>query len=181
MKHIIPIIFFSFLLFTSLSHAQYQCQWTTFSTAGGNLTSTNYLAGTTLGQTAIGVLTSSNILAKIGFWYPLPTVGITEQKDEEISQTQELVTTLYNARPNPFKTQTAIRYSIPLPTRVSLLIYDISGRLVRTLINEEQTSGIYNVNWDMKNDRSQTVAAGVYFYKFQTPYYSATRKLLLVE
>jgi len=176
MRVIIALLFFCSFIF-----AQYQCNWNTLSSGGGNLTSTNYLANITAGQTAIGALTSSNILAKIGFWYPLPTVGITEQKDEEISQTQELVTTLYNARPNPFKTQTAIRYSIPLPTRVSLLIYDISGRLVRTLINEEQTSGIYNVNWDMKNDRSQTVAAGVYFYKFQTPYYSATRKLLLVE
>lgn len=168
-------------MFCLFTYAQYQCNWNTFSSGGGIMVSTNYRSGVTLGQTAIGNLTSTNILAKIGFWYPLPTTGITEQKDDALTQTNQIITKLYNAYPNPFKAQTAIRYSLSNQSKVSLYIYDASGRIVNKLINQEVALGVHTISWDGRNERGQKVSTGIYFYQLQTLNYSATKKILLVE
>lgn len=179
MKNIMLIML---LILVSTLYAQYLCPWSVISGGSGSITSTDYRAQTTVIQTATGALTGINILAFIGFWQrELGMPGIAEEKTEEISDINKLLTKLYNAKPNPFKTQTAIRFSLPAESKVKLLIYDISGRLVRTLINEEEVSGVYKVIWNSKNDRNQTVSAGIYFYKFQTPNYTETKKLLLIE
>ena len=163
------------------SFGQYQCNWNSLNCGNGNMTSTNFQAQTSAIQTAIGSLTSSNFLAVLGFWYPGIGTGIMEDKESEITNINPLITKLYSAKPNPFKTRNAIRFSLPAECKVNLLIYDISGRLVRTLVDENKLSGIYTVNWDSRNDRNQTVSAGIYFYKFQTPNYTETKKLLLIE
>jgi len=169
------------LLLASICSAQYQCTWNTFGGGGGAMASTNYLAGTTIGQTAIGTLTSTNYQSYIGFWQHLPIVGIAEEKNEEIFASQQLVTRLYSAKPNPFKTQTAIRYSLSAQAKISLLVYDINGRTVNTLINETRQPGIYSTIWNGRNERGQKVSSGIYFYKLQTPNYYSTKKILLIE
>ncbi len=164
----------------AISYSQYSCPWNTFSNGGGTLTSTDFQGQATIGQTAIGNLSSSNILAKIGFWYPLPLTGITEQKDDEIFNTNSLITKLYNAFPNPFKSQTTIRYSLSNSSKLSLVIYDASGRIIRKLINQEIPAGIYTINWNGTDDRGQKIASGIYFYKLQTPDHCQVKKLLLL-
>jgi len=68
--------------------------------------------------------------------------------------------------PNPATRTLTIRYGIPKMTSVSLKVYDISGKLVRTLeSNEKLKSGYYNINWDCKDNRSREIAGGVYFYR----------------
>jgi hypothetical protein len=170
-----------FLLLTSLSFAQYQCNWYSFSGGSGNIVSTNYQAQATAMQTAIGSLTSTNILAHIGFWQVGLMPGIMEQEKDENFDLKNLTTKIYSAKPNPFRTQTAIRYSLSGECQVSLFIYDASGRLVKNLVDEKIQPGIYTINWNGRNERGQKVSAGVYFYQFQTPNYSATKKLLLIE
>ena len=109
-----------------------------------------------------------------------------EKNGEQVDNLNNLVAKLYSAKTNPFRSQTAVQYSLPAQCKVQLLVYDVSGRLVKTLINEEEVPGIYIVNWNSKNDRNQTVAAGIYFYKFQTQMlnliqHTETKKLLLIE
>ncbi|MCX8015168.1 MAG: hypothetical protein N2748_04035, partial [candidate division WOR-3 bacterium] len=55
---------------------------------------------------------------------------------------------LYQNSPNPFKSLTAIRYSLPAQSKVSLVIYDVSGRLIKTLVNEHKAPGIYSIIWN---------------------------------
>jgi len=88
---------------------------------------------------------------------------------------------LYQSYPNPFKSRTAIRYSLPTKSKVSLLIYNISGQLVKTLINQHQTSGIYSVNWDGRDDKGRTLAQGIYFYRLKTNGFSNTKRLVLIR
>jgi hypothetical protein len=176
MKYTIALLFIC-----SLCFAQYQCNWNVLNNGGGAMVSTNYLSGVTIGQTAIGSLTSSQYLAYLGFWYPGIVTGIMEDKGDEIIKTSPIVTKLYNAKPNPFKTQTAIRYSLSAEAKISLLIYDINGRLVNTLLNENKQPGIYSINWNGRNERGQQVSSGIYFYKLQAPNYSSTKKILLIE
>jgi hypothetical protein len=79
-------------------------------------------------------------------------------------------------RPNPFHRSTLISYSLPSPTSVTLSIYDITGRLVETLVNETQQPGIHQVRWARKANPS-----GVYFCTLRTGEFAETRKMVVVE
>jgi hypothetical protein len=176
MKVIIALLFVC-----SFGFAQYQCDWNSFNSGGEAMVSANYQSGATVAQTAIGSLTSTNFLAYMGFWYPGILTGITEDKTSEIINTNQLVTKLYNATPNPFRAQTAIRYSLSNESKVTISVYNITGSLIRNIINSKVRPGIYNIIWNGRNERGEQVSTGVYFCKMQTSNYSATRKILLVE
>ena len=85
--------------------------------------------------------------------------------------------------PNPFGTSseaTSIKYSIPSSSdRVVLRVYDVSGRLVRTLVNSVRDGDQYVATWDGKNERGARVAAGIYFYKLQFGPKTMTKKMVL--
>ena len=78
--------------------------------------------------------------------------------------------------PNPFNPVTTIRYAIPADTRVRLDVYNILGQHVKTLVNEQQRLGTYNVRVDMSGR-----ASGVYFYTLQADAFRQTRKFLLMK
>ena len=79
--------------------------------------------------------------------------------------------------PNPFNPSTSITFSLPADSKVSLNIYDISGRLVSTLINNEfKTANYYTVTFNGSN-----LSSGTYFYKIQTERNSETKKMLLIK
>ncbi|MCX7784823.1 MAG: C25 family cysteine peptidase [candidate division WOR-3 bacterium] len=92
-----------------------------------------------------------------------------------------IINKIFANRPNPFKTQTQIQYSLSKDSKVSLQIFDVSGRLIRTLINRHQTTGIYTVNWDAKNEQGEKVSQGIYFCNLKTETDNSIRKLIVVE
>ena len=83
--------------------------------------------------------------------------------------------------PNPFNPSTSIDFSIAEPSVVDLMIYDASGRLVKTLVSENKGVGSYTVNWDGTNNNGVSVSAGMYLYKINTENYVETKKMLLVK
>lgn len=83
--------------------------------------------------------------------------------------------------PNPFNPTTQIAYSIPKTESISLNVFDIQGRKVRTLVNSKVTAGKYSVIWDAKNDMGKMMPAGLYFYKLQTSQNIQIRKMVLVK
>ncbi|MBP2681230.1 MAG: Por secretion system C-terminal sorting protein, partial [Candidatus Krumholzibacteriota bacterium] len=90
---------------------------------------------------------------------------------------------LENAYPNPFNPTTTIRYSIASPGRVTLNIYNASGQLVRTLVDEDQTpaQGGFSKVWDGMNSQGNRVASGVYFYRLTAGDFSQTKKMVLLK
>lgn len=74
---------------------------------------------------------------------------------------------LYQNVPNPFNPSTTIRYRLPSAGQVTIRIYDITGRLVRILIESMQTAGVHSVVWDGINHQGSKVAAGVYLYQIE--------------
>ncbi len=89
---------------------------------------------------------------------------------------------LYAPKPNPVTNGLAkISYSIAEPTRVRLMVYDASGRLVKTLVNSEHESGIYNVIWNGRDEADRAVAEGIYFYTLETSKQSFTKKMILTR
>lgn len=83
--------------------------------------------------------------------------------------------------PNPFNPTTTIEYSIPTTGNVSLVIYNVAGQKVRTLVNGTQAANFYKVVWDGKNDNGMTVGTGTYFYKLVSGNYSKIVKMTLMK
>jgi formylglycine-generating enzyme required for sulfatase activity len=83
-------------------------------------------------------------------------------------------------KPNPFTGLTQITYSVPSNSSASLVIYDVSGRLIRKLVTEQQ-SGEYTVSWDGTNDVGDPVEAGAYFYRLTVGEESVSKRMLLVK
>ncbi len=86
--------------------------------------------------------------------------------------------------PNPFNPSTTITFSIPagsgkVATRVS--IYDIRGRLVNRIVDEEMEPGLYQVHWDGRDERGAAVSSGVYLYTITAGDYTSTRKMVVVR
>jgi len=83
--------------------------------------------------------------------------------------------------PNPFNPTTTIEYSIPQSGHVELAIYNMAGQKVRTLISENQSAAYRKVVWDGRNDLSETVGAGLYFYKLVSGDFSKIQKMMLIK
>ena len=91
------------------------------------------------------------------------------------------VTRFLPNRPNPFRTNTVLRYDVAEAGPVTLRIYDLNGRLVRTLHRQEQPPGRYEVLWSGDNDRAQPLPPGAYFARLTVGAASRTLKLLRIE
>lgn len=85
---------------------------------------------------------------------------------------------LMQNHPNPFNPTTTIQFALPEQTQVTLTIFDVSGRKVRTLVNESRAANRHSVVWDGRDDRGQMVGSGVYFYKLDAGSFTQTRKMM---
>jgi hypothetical protein len=83
--------------------------------------------------------------------------------------------------PNPFNPWTTIKFDMKEKGLVTVKIYDVAGRLVRTLVNEVKNAGAYSILWDGRNNLGMDTASGIYFYKMDTAGFSATKKLVMLR
>ena len=94
-------------------------------------------------------------------------------------------TRLLAPHPNPFNPVTTLSYTVAAPVRVTLRVYDVNGRVVRTLADEERAAGEHAVQWDGTTDGNTPAASGVYFVRMETDGRQArhkeVRKLVLLK
>ena len=83
--------------------------------------------------------------------------------------------------PNPFNPTTTIQYTLDKAGDVKMTVFNILGKKVKTLVNESQAPGTYNVKWDGINAIGQKMGSGIYFYKLETKNRSQINKMLLVK
>ncbi len=83
---------------------------------------------------------------------------------------------LFQNYPNPFNPSTVISYQLPVASHISLKLYDVLGKEIATLVNEEKLPGNYKVDFDASN-----LASGVYFYRLQAGDFVSTKKLMLIK
>ncbi|RPI74296.1 MAG: T9SS C-terminal target domain-containing protein [Ignavibacteriales bacterium] len=83
--------------------------------------------------------------------------------------------------PNPFNPSTEVKFHIAKQGYVSLKIYDLLGREIKTLINEELNNGVYSVQWNGDNNSGEKVSSGIYFYRIEAGSYINSRKMLLLK
>ena len=112
---------------------------------------------------------------------PTPGTSNTEELFTIDSNTILNSYRLYPAYPNPFNPETTIRYDLPEQTFVGITIYDVLGRKVRTIVNEQQDSGQRSIIWNAKDKNGQPVSAGIYLYQIQAGDFVQTKKLILIK
>ncbi|MCB1184874.1 carboxypeptidase regulatory-like domain-containing protein [bacterium] len=83
--------------------------------------------------------------------------------------------------PNPFNPRTSLRFSLPARQEVSLKVYDVNGRLVRTLVAEMRDAGVHTVVWNGEDDRGGRAASGLYFARLVSGNVVQTRKMTLLK
>jgi hypothetical protein len=83
--------------------------------------------------------------------------------------------------PNPFNPVTTLRYDLPVSSDILIRIYDINGRVVKTIFSGYKKAGHNTAVWDAKNDIGEPVSAGMYLYLIQTSEFRKTKKMLLLK
>ena len=83
--------------------------------------------------------------------------------------------------PNPFNLQTEISYTLPEDSHVKLTILNVQGQKVKVLVDEHQGAGTRNVIWDGCDEKGETVASGVYFYRIEAGPHDVTRRMVLLK
>lgn len=104
-------------------------------------------------------------------YYDIVKVNVEAPKEFKLMQNS----------PNPFNPVTAIKFQLPKETHVSVVIYNMLGREVATLLNEDRPAGSHIVYWNGKDSRGMQTASGVYLYRLQAGSFVETRKMNLMK
>jgi len=88
---------------------------------------------------------------------------------------------LHQNYPNPFNPLTQIKYDLPEDAVVSINIFDLMGRNIKTLMSSQQSAGYHSIKWDATNNYGETVSAGMYLYIIQAGEFRQTKKMLLLK
>ena len=126
------------------------------------------------GQTVENVLVVANQTTTVNFVL-IPGSG-SDDPSAPVAKTE-----LLGNYPNPFNPSTTISYALKDPVPVELVIYNLKGQKVKTLLRENQSSGRYQVIWNGKDEGDRPVGSGVYYYVMKAGAYQSMRKMLLVE
>ena len=113
--------------------------------------------------------------------FGLPSKGPGQGGTSGTDRVRRYTWSLYQNAPNPVTSTTDIAFQVARDSRVSVMIYDIVGRCVRTLEDRRYGSGTHHLHWDRTNDSGQPVASGVYFYRMEAGAFRATRKMLVLR
>ncbi|MEJ2545839.1 MAG: FlgD immunoglobulin-like domain containing protein, partial [Calditrichaceae bacterium] len=88
---------------------------------------------------------------------------------------------VYPAYPNPFNMSTTIKFQLNTSKQIKILIYDINGRLVNTILNSNLMPGSYKVNWNGKDNKGKDISSGVYYAVVKASDFISTLKLVVIK
>ena len=125
-----------------------------------------------------GLLSIDEMMILFGLYYVSDELTTKDEDDTEIIPITYL---LHQNYPNPFNPITSLRYDLPEDGIVNITVYDIMGRIVKTLVNNSQTAGYKSIQWNATNDRNEVVSAGLYLYTIQAGEFRQTKKMVLLK
>jgi len=106
---------------------------------------------------------------------------IVQVVSAESGQFMPEVFSLHQNYPNPFNPLTTLRYDLPKDALVNITIYDMMGRQIRTLVNNQQNAGFKSISWNGTNDKGASVSAGLYLYMIKAGKFRQTKKMVLLK
>lgn len=109
--------------------------------------------------------------------------GVISGRTEDPTQitTQPAVVRLDDARPNPFGAKTTISYELPQASPVQIVIYDVAGRVVRTLVDGVIPAGSHVAEWDGRDDGGRPLSSGLYFYGMKAGAYQSQKRMTMLK
>lgn len=106
-------------------------------------------------------------------------LSVATEEDDIIVPSDYVLSPNY---PNPFNPSTSFTFTLPIDKQVSVKIYDVAGRLVRTLVNNERyVAGTHQVTWDGRNQAGSQVASGTYLYTLEHGNFRQSRTMVMVK
>ena len=166
------VLIFFFMIHTPQSSGQYQIKMGVVGGGGGVTEGSGFGMLSTIGQTFIGQTESAGSHMFVGMWHQYGIVTSVKMIEDAIP----LEYRLEQNYPNPFNPSTTIRFSIPERLHVRLSVYDLLGREVTMLIDEEMERGWYSVVYDAVG-----LASGVYLYRIQADSFVLTKRFILLK
>ena len=140
---------------------------------------TTYLdASTTLGTTYFYKIAAIDIAGNLGALSNEISLRATDVEEIAGLPTEYSLDQNY---PNPFNPSTQIGFSLPTASNVKVAIYNVSGELIRMLVNDQMSAGIYRLTWNATDNEGRSVSSGVYIYRIQTEKFVSTKKMLLLK
>jgi hypothetical protein len=175
MKKIFLLFLITFYFQNIFAQGNNKISWSVFDNGFALQNNSSTTSFSLIGQPAVGVSASNNNKVIMGFLSELAIRGSITSSDDP-KNILPLVYDLYQNYPNPFNPLTIIKYQIPEDGLVVLKIYDLLGKEVRTLVNQQRTAGIYELNFE-----AGSLASGVYLYRLQVNDYISTKKMMLLK
>ncbi len=119
----------------------------------------------------------------VGYWtdYSNTVSVIIESLDLDEDSAMHLDYKIHQNYPNPFNPTTEIKYDLPEDALVSINIYDLMGRSIKSLVNSQQTAGYRSIQWNATNNLGEPVSAGMYLYTIQAGDFRQTKKMVLLK
>ena len=124
-----------------------------------------------------GQLSSSNI-DLIAAWID---EGALEELNTKNNNALPEIFTLHQNYPNPFNPETMIQFDVPQRVDLILSVYDLLGRKVKTLVQDNLDIGSYSVKWSGLSDTGEMLPSGMYFYELNSSKFHSVKKLILVK
>ena len=122
------------------------------------------------------VFTSASFAADKPHLYMIEHSGTLEALEENSSIPNKI--SISQNYPNPFNPETRFQYNIPADGVVSINVYDILGKKIKTLVNQLKAAGVHTETWSGQNDNNQMVSSGVYFYQVKVGDEQITKKMI---
>ena len=179
MSMLLPFLLCMFtevILTFAQSGTNFQLKRWSICNGGGVINSANFLMKeSAIGGFAVGA--SSGSYTNLYGGMLITPVEDSTASDENLPK----IFSLQHNFPNPFNPTTTIQYTLPKASVVEILIFNTLGQKVRTLVNEQQQPGYYQVQWDGTNDLGQQLTSGIYFYQIIAGEFTMMKKMLLVK
>jgi hypothetical protein len=151
------------------------------SSAGGTFALTG-----TIGQPDAGLLVGSSFAISGGFWFGgggvvTAVAGDGPGDGSNLTTAAPLAFRMYPARPNPVAARTVVAFDLPEQARVRAALYDVTGRLVRVLVEETLPGGRHQRPWDGRNQSGRPVPSGIYFLRLDAGTHHSHQKIVVVS
>jgi hypothetical protein len=126
-------------------------------------------------------MSSDTSIQKSGFFVDDFKVTIIREQQSTPAHSVPVLVAGVSAFPNPFNPQTTVKFTNPAAGNVKVGVYDIHGRMIRSLVSESMAAGDHNIVWNGQDNTGAQVASGVYFVRMDTGSAQATQKLMMVK
>jgi len=159
-------------LLSNYLYGQYQIRASVFGGGGAVISNADHRISSTSGQTLIGSAQAGNFRMHMGFWRPAQLLTPVEEFSD-LTPTEYRIDQNY---PNPFNPSTIIRFAVKERSHVSLVVFNLLGQTVSTLVNGELPAGEYETRFSPSG-----LASGLYVYRITTNGFVQSRRMLLLK